>query len=129
MASLVAASPAPREARASSTALVIALACLFSGGCVAQQLYDGKLRPLSAVSVIAPKGTRLRKVDGRHAGQGSSFAILPGLHAVTVTLDDRRAPQSEHRVSDEYMAACIDALPGHTYEVSPTYVGVGGEGW
>lgn len=95
-------------------------------GC-AVQTYEGPRRASKDVALIETDGTNLTAIDDSDAN-GSKLEVLPGMHALSVQLDDSHR-QSAGR-SDGYryfsrgaQVVCFVAHAGHTYEARPVYAG------
>src|SRR5580698_4991625 len=93
-------------------------------GC-AVQAYDGPRRASKDVALIETDGTKLTAVDDWDA-KGSKLEVLPGMHALSVQLDDvhrQTAGSSDgyRYFSKAALIVCFVALPGHTYEARPIY--------
>jgi hypothetical protein len=104
----------------------IAIVAFGLSGCAVQS-YDGPRRPSKEVALIETDGTKLTAVDDQDAN-GSKLEVLPGMHALSVQLDDvhRQTAGSGdgyRYFSKNALVVCFVAHPGHTYEARPVYAG------
>jgi len=104
-------------------ALALLAAC-GSASC-AHHLYDGPHKPASEIAVIETDGTSITGTDGRPLPDDGRIAVLPGLHQVSLRLDDPRPPQSgfaaTSRSSRRSVDVCFVTRAGHRYTVRPVY--------
>jgi hypothetical protein len=89
-------------------------------------MYEGARRPNDQVAFLGTSGISVDKLDGEDSSDGSRFSVLPGVHSLVVSLDDRYSAPTrfrEHRLSGRPLALCFAASAGHSYVAKPTYEG------
>ncbi len=77
------------------------------------------------MALIETDGTNLTAVDERNNAQGSKLEVLPGMHALSVQLDDVHRQTAGSGDGYRYfskaaLVVCFVAHPGHTYEEAAT---------
>lgn len=88
----------------------------------ATAMYPGPRRPASELVTLETDRVLLWSVDGvatLRDSERAAFEVLPGLHAVAVTLHD----VSNNRVTTRAQVFCFVGEAGHTYKTQPTYGG------
>jgi hypothetical protein len=100
---------------------LLAVVPLFGSAC-ATAMYPGPRRPASELVTIETDRTLLPSIDGvatQRDSERAAFEVLPGLHAMAVTLHD----VSINRVTRRAQVLCFVGEAGHRYRIQPTYGG------
>jgi len=103
-------------------AWLLVLVAGVAAGCTTA-LYAGPRRPASEVAIVGSRwNVHIRHVDGTWirgggpAGTRSKYELLPGRHAVGLSVEVREVsgPIAQVRYAPP-ITLCLDAQPGHTY--------------
>ena len=117
-----------RARRTFALQAVLFLASVAPAACTTT-MYNGPRRPEEDIAVISSRDTRINYVDGKWvrdiwAGSNAKYELLPGLHAIGISLELRtfKVIYTEIQYS-KTITHCFDAHAGAQYQTIPVIRG------
>jgi hypothetical protein len=116
--------PIPSTKHLDLPTVATAALVLLGSGCATGSGAD--LRRVEQVAILETSGLTMRALDGREVHDASESAVMPGMHSVVVSLEDRfptGTRSRERRFSSRPLALCFAATAGHRHLMRATYHG------